>query len=437
MHNRRNRSGVSIGTVATLVVLALVIIGCAVLFPKLLGHVEQRVSAQQVSVALENSFHAFSDSVLAQQTTTAATVAATAPPAVATATPEAAATPVPVQKLTITAAGEISIDRTIQSACTNDTGYNFGFLFEQLKSRLTSDINLATLQNIVIPEEQLTDTNMPSAALTGIASGGFNVLCTGFYGALDGGLDGLRSTLSLIEQNGMLPYGTYLSQDQRSRVVTMDVNGLTVAFLSFQNELSSEGKKATTKEEQSYVFAPLTLPTITAEISAARAAGAKIVVVSLCWGREGATEPTKLQTEMAQGIAAAGADIIIGNNPGVLQTVAILSSTRADGSQRQTLCAYSLGSLINSDRTDRTVISSAMLHMDLKYNLETDVLTFESITYTPVYIWRGRYNGKTAFQPLIADAAAPSYVGNDQQDVMGRALSDVRAVFENSLIQER
>ena len=235
----------------------------------------------------------------------------------------------------------------------------------------------------------------------------------------------------------MLPYGTYLSQDQRSRVVTMDVNGLTVAFLSFQNELSSEGKKATTKEEQSYVFAPLTLPTITAEISAARAAGAKIVVVSLCWGREGATEPTKLQTEMAQGIAAAGADIIIGNNPGVLQTVAILSSTRADGSQRQTLCAYSLGSLINSDRTDRTVISSAMLHMDLKYNLETDVLTFESITYTPVYIWRGRYNGKTAFQPLIADAAAPSYVGNDQQDVMGRALSDVRAVFENSLIQER
>ena len=37
MHNRRNRSGVSIGTVATLVVLALVIIGCAVLFPSCWG----------------------------------------------------------------------------------------------------------------------------------------------------------------------------------------------------------------------------------------------------------------------------------------------------------------------------------------------------------------------------------------------------------------
>ncbi|HPF88127.1 MAG TPA: CapA family protein [Candidatus Limiplasma sp.] len=437
MHNRRNRSDVSIGTVATLVVLALVIIGCAVLFPKLLGHVEQRVSAQQVSVALENSFHAFSDSVLAQQTTTAATVAATAPPAVATATPEAAATPVPVQKLTITAAGEISIDRTIQSACTNDTGYNFGFLFEQLKSRLTSDINLATLQNIVIPEEQLTDTNMPSAALTGIASGGFNVLCTGFYGALDGGLDGLRSTLSLIEQNGMLPYGTYLSADDRTRVVTMDVNGLTVAFLSFQGELSATGKKATTKEEQSYVFAQLTLPAITTEINAARAAGAKIVIVSLCWGRENATEPTKLQTELAQGIAAAGADIILGTNPGVLQTVDILTSIRDDGTQRQTLCAYSLGSIVNSDRTDRTVLTSILLHMNLKYNLQTDVLTFETITYTPVYIWRGKYNGDTAFQPVISNADPPDYMNEDQQGVMGRSLNDVRRILTNSLVQER
>jgi len=421
---------------ATLVFLVLVIGGCAFLFPKLLGHVDQRVSPQQVGVALENSFTAFGDTVLGQAT---ATPTATAEPLsnVAAVVPTATATSVPSQRLSITAAGEISIDRDIQSACTNDSGYDFDFLFEQIKSRLTGDINLAALHNIVLPEEKLTNINMPATAVSALAGGGLNVLSTGFYGALNGGLEGLRNTLSVIEADGMLPYGTYLSQDQRSRVVTMDVNGLTVAFLSFQNELSSEGKKATTKEEQSYVFAPLTLPTITAEISAARAAGAKIVVVSLCWGREGATEPTKLQTEMAQGIAAAGADIIIGNNPGVLQTVAILSSTRADGSQRQTLCAYSLGSLINSDRTDRTVISSAMLHMDLKYNLETDVLTFESITYTPVYIWRGRYNGKTAFQPLIADAAAPSYVGNDQQDVMGRALSDVRAVFENSLIQER
>jgi poly-gamma-glutamate capsule biosynthesis protein CapA/YwtB (metallophosphatase superfamily) len=437
MRKRGGRSGVSPGTMATLVILALVAAGCAILLPRLLGHVEQRVSPRQVSVALEKSWQVIGDSVLNQPTATPRDAAVTAPPLLTSETPQTAPTPVPSQKLTITAAGELSFDRNIQEACTNDAGYDFEFLFEQIKSRLTSDVNLATLQNIVLPEEKLTDINMPAAAVAAVASGGFNALCTGFYGALDGGAEGLRGVLSLIEQNGMLPYGTYLSQDQRSRVTAMDVNGLTVAFLSFQGELSAEGKKATTKEEQNYVFAPLTLPAITAEINAARAAGAKIVIVSLCWGREGAAEPTKLQTEMARGIAAAGADIIIGTNPGVLQPVDILNTTRADGSQRQTLCAYSLGSILNSDRADRSVITSAMLHMNLRYSLETDVLTFESITYSPVYIWRGRLSGKTAYQPVISNAAPPSYMDGDQQDVMSRSLRDVRAVFENSLIQER
>ena len=320
MRRRRRRSGVSTGTVATLVLLALVLGGCALLFPKLLGHVEQRIDPRQVGVALEKSFHAFGDSVLGQAT--AEPVPATAPPVIAgMQTVPATPTPAPEQRLSITAAGELSVDRGVQAACTNDAGYDFDFLFEQIKPRLTGDVNLATLKNIVVPEAKLTDINMPAAAVSALAGAGFNVLSTGFYGALDGGVEGLRATQKLMEQNGILPYGTYLSQEQRRRVVTRDVNGLTVAFLSFQGELSSEGKKATTKEEQSYVFAPLTLPAITAEINAARAAGAKIVIVSLCWGRAGAAEPPKLQTEMAHGIAAAGADINLGSNPGVLQPV--------------------------------------------------------------------------------------------------------------------
>ncbi len=437
MRNRRRRSGVSTGTVAALVMLLLVIGGCALLVPKLLGHVEQRVDPQQVGVALEKSWQALGDSVLNAPTATPETPLSTAPPFSAAQTPPQAPTAEPQQRLTISVAGELSIDRNIQTACTNDAGYDFEFLFEQIKPRLTSDLNLATLMNIVLPGEKLTDINMPAAAVPAIAYGGFNVLSTGFYGALDGGVEGLRNTLTLIEQSGILPYGAYLSAEQRGRVTAMDVQGLTVAFLSFQGELSAEGKRATTKEEQSYVFAPLTLPAITAEISAARAAGAKIVIVSLCWGREGAAEPTKLQTEMARGIANAGADIIIGANPGVLQRAEIIISVRADGSQRQTLCAYSLGSIVNSDRSSRPVLSSAMLHISMLYNLQTDALTFETITYSPVYIWRTTVSGKTVYQPVIANAAPPAGMDEDQQGVMRRSLNDIRAIFANSLIQER
>ncbi len=435
MRNRRRRSGVSTGTVATLVLFVLVAGGSALLFPKLLGRVDQRVSPQQVGVALENSFAAFSDSVLGQPTSTP-DPAATAPPTV-TPQPQQTVTPGQTFKLSITAAGELSFDLGIQSACQSGDGYDFDFCFEQIKGYLTGDIKLATLYNIVLPGEPLSDVNMPAAAVTAVKNAGFNVLSTGFYGALDGGVDGLAATLALIRQNGMLPYGTYTTAGERGQVVTQEVNGVKVAFLSFQAELSTQGKRVTTKEAQGYVFAQMTLPVMTADIAAAREAGAGVVVVSLCWGLEDADAPTKLQREMAQGIADAGADIILGTNPGVLQPVVILSSTKADGTQRQTLCAYSLGSILNSDRRNRAVITSVLLHINLRYTPQNDALSFETITYTPVYIWRGSSGKKTTLQPVIANAEPPAEMNDDQQAIMGRALADVRAIFENSLIEER
>lgn len=436
MRNRRRRTGVSPGTAVTLVILVLVVGGSALLFPKLLGRVDQRVSPQQVGVALENSFSAFSDSVLRQATAAPTVAPVTAPPAI-TPAPQQTGTPAPASKLSLTAAGELSFDRNIQVACETDTGYDFDYYFEQIKARLTGDVRLGTLQNIVLPGETLSDVNMPAAAVAALSNAGFNVLSTGFCGVLDGGVKGLESTLALIRQHGMLPYGAYLTQEDRNRAATLDVNGVKVAFLSFQTELSAQGKRAATKEEQSYAYAQLTLPVVTADIAAARAAGANVVVVSLCWGAEDATAPTKLQTEMAQGIADAGADIILGTRPGVLQPVKILTATRADGTQHQTLCAYSLGSVLNSDRRSREVITSVLLHMSLRYNRQTGVLTFESVTYTPVYIWRGTDGNRTTYQPVVANAAPPAGMNEDQQAIMGRALADVRAIFANSLIEER
>jgi len=421
--------------VATLVVLALVIGGSALIFPKLLGRVDQRISPQQVGVALGQSFSAFSGSVLGQPTAKAAPTV-TAQPTVPQ-TPQETATPGPVLQLSITAAGEVSFDLNIQSACETGGGYDFAACFEYIKGYLTSDIRLATLQNIVLPGETLTNVNMPAAAVTAMAGAGFNVINTGFYGALDGGVQGLMATLELIRQNGMLPYGTYTSAGQRSQSTIWDVNGIRVAFLSFQAELSAQGKRMTTKEEQGYVFAQMTLPVMTADIAAAREAGADVVIVSLCWGQEDADTPTKLQREMAQGIAGAGADIILGTNPGVLQPVVILSSAKADGTKRQTLCAYSLGSILNSDRRSRPVITSALLHINLRYATQTDTLSFETITYTPVYIWRGQSGGKTTYQPVIANAAPPAQMNEDQRAIMSRALSDVRTIFANTLIEER
>ena len=432
----RRTSGVSLGTIAALTLIGLVIAGCVLLFPKLIGHIELRVDPQKIGVAIDSSIAGWgSQSDQASNVAVQATPATAPPMDMSTLAPTATQTA--AQHLTLTAGGSIKVDTIIQKACTGEQGYSFGPVFEQLAPCLTSDINLATLENLVVVNEKLTDVNMPGDALTALRQCGFSTLCNGFYNVLNNGVSGLDQTQQAILQNGMTPYGAYTSEERRDHVVTMAVGDTTVAMLSFQGELSSASKKKTTKAEQAFAIAPLTLPVIEAGITAARAAGAQIVIVSLCWGKVGAGAPSNSQKELAQGIAEAGADIILGTHSGVVQPIELLTSTRADGSTRQTLCAYSLGNLLESDRSQRDEISAVLLHIGMTYDLAADSLTFDTLEYTPTYVWRGKIDGVNSYAILLSNADPPSFVEKDQRSVMQRALSLVEKALEGSPVVER
>jgi len=431
----RRTSGVSVGTVMILTLLGLIVGGCVLLFPSLIGDIELRIDPQKIGVALDSTLRSERTDNAAEQTTLPETTPATAPPLdMASFAP--ATTPAVTRSLSLTATGSIKVDTQIQKTCTGADGYTFGPVFEQLRESFASEINLATLENLTVVNEKLTDVNMPVDALTAIHDAGINVVCNGFYGALNNGVKGLATTMAAIVQSGMTPYGIYTSAENRQHVTTLQAQDVTIALLSFQSELSAAGQKKTTAAEQDFVIAQLTVPTIAADITTARAAGAQIVVVSLCWGKEGVTVPSNTQKEMAQAIANAGADIILGTHSGTLQPVSLLTATRADGTTHQTLCAYSLGNLLESDRSDRDAISGALLHINMTYNLGTDQLSFDSLTYTPTYVWRGKIDGKTAYRVLRSNAEPPEFVDSDQRNVMGRCLTLVRNALASSPVTE-
>ena len=432
---RRRTGGVSLGTLVILILTGLVVGGCVLLFPKLVGNIELRVDPQTVGVALDSALRGVPSGTDGSGNAEPDATPATAPPLTMN-TLAPTATSVPAQTLTLTATGSIKVDTLIQRACTSENGYDFTSVFEPLRDGMKSAINLATLENLTVANEKLTDVNMPVDALNAIRDCGINVLCNGFYGAFNNGVAGLAATQDAIVQTGMTPYGVYASAEARQHVTTLQVGDLMVALLSFQNELSAAGNKRTSKEEEDFAYALLTLPTITKEIMAARAAGAKVVIVSLCWGKEGATLPSKTQKQLAQSIADAGADLILGTHSGTLQSVEILTANRADGSVHQTLCAYSLGNLLESDRAEREAISGALLHVEMSYNLAQDELSFGTLTYTPTYVWRGRVNGIMSYRVLRSNAEPPAYVDAEQRKVMERCLKLVRDALKGSPLTE-
>lgn len=430
---RRSRRGVSLGTVVMLLLTIVVLGGFCVLLPRLTGVTDVRTNAAELAVAIDQSLSqiAASGVSLVGPTPQASVLP---PSSLATATPTAAApTTPPEQRFTLCATGSIQINSNVQKALTDDGTYRFDILFGDLEGDLTADLSIATLENNVIGSAKLSDSNIPADVLVPLRETGVNALCLGYYGALNGGVAGLVETQQAVSAAGMTPYGVYASQQERDSLTLMDVNGISVALLSYQNELTSSGKRQTTDEEQAFAIASQQLPVITEEIAKARQAGAKVVVVSLCWGKEGATAPTSTQTELAQGIADAGADIILGTHSGTLQTVEILTANRGDGKYHPVLCAYSLGNLFTYDREKRSTLASILLRSDVVYDPATGCVAFDNLTYTPTYSWRGKEDDITRYRVILNDGQTyPDYVDDTQRGVMERCLTLVTDVMEGT-----
>lgn len=430
---RRARRRISLGTVVMLLLTIVVLGGFCALLPRLTGVTDVRTNATELAVAIDQSLSQLAASGVSLVGPTPQ--ASVLPPSeLATATPTAAApTAQPEQRFTLCAAGSIQINSNVQKALTDDGTYRFDILFDDLAGDLVADLSIATLENNVIPSAKLSDSNIPVDVLAPLRATGVNALCLGYYGALNGGVAGLMETQQAVTAAGMTPYGVYASQQERDSLTVMDVNGISVALLSYQNELTSSGKRQTTDEEQAFVIASQQLPVIADDIAKVRKAGAKVVVVSLCWGKEGATAPTSTQTELAQGIADAGADIILGTHSGTLQTVEILTANRGDGKYHPVLCAYSLGNLFTYDREKRSTLASILLRSDVVYDPATDCVAFDNLSYTPTYSWRGKEDGVTRYRTLLNDGQTyPDYVDDTQRGVMERCLTLVNDVMADT-----
>lgn len=430
---RRARRRISLGTVVMLLLTIVVLGGFCALLPRLTGVTDVRTNAAELAVAIDQSLSQLAASGVSLVGPTPQ--ASVLPPSeLATATPTAAApTAQPEQRFTLCAAGSIQINSNVQKALTDDGTYRFDILFDDLAGDLVADLSIATLENNVIPSAKLSDSNIPVDVLAPLRATGVNALCLGYYGALNGGVAGLMETQQAVTAAGMTPYGVYASQQERDSLTVMDVNGISVALLSYQNELTSSGKRQTTDEEQAFVIASQQLPVIADDIAKVRQAGAKVVVVSLCWGKEGATAPTSTQTELAQGIADAGADIILGTHSGTLQTVEILTANRGDGRYHPVLCAYSLGNLFTYDREKRSTLASILLRSDVVYDPATDCVAFDNLSYTPTYSWRGKEDGVTRYRTLLNDGKTyPDYVDDTQRGVMERCLTLVNDVMADT-----
>lgn len=446
MSGKRRRRGISLGTLIMLVITLLVVGGMMQLLPKLTSNTDVTIDTGKVleALSLGDGLPELTLSEIPIQASSAPQAPVTTaevmgnvgtekaqPTAIPSVQP--VSTPAPGGSFTLSLGGSVVIESTLRKACYYNEAekYDFTDIMTLLIPELQSDMTMVSLENLIIPDKKVSDIITPQDVLSMLTTAGVDSVALGYKQSYDQGMEGIQATIQAVQEKGLTVLGLYETDDQEKRISNsiMTLGGVKIAILHYTDGLSSKGAKAVKKDNNTWAVPQAELQDdhgggMAADIVMARAQGAQVVIVSLNWGSAGKASPTKTQTALAQSLADAGADVIIGSGSRVVQPVQWLTGKRADGSAKRTLCAYSLGALLNDSRTNGNV-AAMLLQLQIACDGNGEI-TFEKVAYTPTYIWRYKQDGRYYYRVVASDQPAPDGMSSDQQKSMSRALQTVQ-----------
>jgi poly-gamma-glutamate synthesis protein (capsule biosynthesis protein) len=227
--------------------------------------------------------------------------------------PEAPPSPTPAPSVTLALLGDVMLGRGVHP--TKET-------FAYLEPFLTSaDLALANLESPLTNAPAQSESPYVLCArpenVRYLVDAGLDYLALSNNHRLDCGRDGLLETERVLAEAGL----GFIGPDPEP--VSLSVNGVQLSLLAFD---------ATDRFD---------LETALRAVRSAREAGA-LVIVSMHWGAEYQGGASTGQTHIAEQLADAGAALIWGHHPHVLQPSAWLPQTH----DQQTLVFYSLGNAL-------------------------------------------------------------------------------------------
>ncbi len=254
--------------------------------------------------------------------------------------------PPPSRTLALAAVGDIMMHQDVKRSAE---AFGFEALWSEVSPLLKgADLAFGNLETPIAPTSGRPGVpfvfNAPEELPQALKEAGWTWVSTANNHAFDQGPKGIRETLERLGSARLLHAGSGLTKAEAERALLLERNGLKIALLAFTDIFNVD---LNGRADAPWVR-PLDLEEALPALRAARAA-ADVVVVSVHWGNEYQHQPSSRQREAARELVGAGADLIIGHHPHVLQPLAWVE---AEG--RKGLVAYSLGNFIsNQDRTWR------------------------------------------------------------------------------------
>lgn len=288
----------------------------------------------------------------------------------------------------VVAVGDNLVQKYVYTAAQNwatDGTYDFTKCYENVADVIAlGDIRMINQETLIANDQyEISGSNFnfnsPTQLGDALMDVGFNVITMANNHMLDKGIGGLLATLDywdgMQQEHDVTVVGAYRDAEDMSRLRTMEINGMTVAFLAYTEHINGYSVPADSPVE---IVLTSEVDVMQQQIESAKRV-ADAVIVSVHWGVEDTHYVPEERKMLAQDMVSWGADVIVGTHTHTAETMEYI--TREDGTQG--FVFYSLGNFISA-QTDNFNCVGEMADFTLTVDLETCEVIVSDVQIVPV-----------------------------------------------------
>lgn len=221
-------------------------------------------------------------------------------------------------KIVLAAVGDIMLSRNVEQKMISKNDWKYPFL-ETAEVTSGADLTFGNLETTIL-EGSIVKTGSFSfrtdpKAVEGLQYAGFDVLSLANNHVMNFGRSGLESTIKNLDVAGIGHAGAGLGEEEIYSPVVKETKGVKFGFLAY----SYSNERVADKKNGTYGVASLDAEKMKSQVAELKKS-ADAVVVSMHAGTEYETVPGRAQKDFAHAAIDAGASLVIGHHPHVVQT---------------------------------------------------------------------------------------------------------------------
>lgn len=324
-------------------------------------------------------------------------------------TPEPSPTPRGIQTVHIRAVGDLMVHEKQLEGALDGENYDFSGCFDSITPVLgKADLVIGNLETTIAYEEfsgyPLFRT--PPSYIDALSQAGFSVLTLANNHMWDGKMAGVETTLETLAQYGIASTGAYANKEDAQKILICQVQDVNVAVIA---HTSKRNRSISPDWAVDYTG---DLGPVVDKIKRSKELGADIVLVMIHWGSEGVTDVGSSQIKAAKTLAEAGADVILGAHPHVLQPAQWLTVQDELGQEHRAFVAYSMGNFLSNQRyNDPPHDAGVIFDVALEKDLDQGICRVSEVSCIPTWVRRNTVKGQYIYDVVPVEKSIAEGVG--------------------------